>query len=381
MPFGTEVKGLAAVRVGVIFGGRSGEHEVSLMSAKFIIDTLKKAGFDVIPIGIDKKGRWLLPKNSSALPEEALSADAEPVAMLPEPGTSALVRLNGRSHDKVLYKSVDVVFPAMHGTYGEDGALQGLLEMADVPYVGAGVLGSAVGMDKHVQKRLFREMGIPVLDFVMVPRSRVEKQPDAAVQQVSCEIGFPCFVKPCNLGSSVGVNKALDRVQLLEALREAALYDRKILVERAAVGYREIEVSVLGNDEPIVSLPGEILPAREFYDYTAKYLDERSRTEVPADLRKEVVEKIQYLAKQCFLTIDCCGMARVDFFVSRDQHTVLVNEINTIPGFTRISMYPKMWEASGLSYPELLTKLVELALERHQDKNRRLTDYTPSGYL
>lgn len=373
----TEVNRVSRLRVGVIFGGRSGEHEVSLMSARSIMDTLRKAGFEVVPIGISKTGKWLLANNPLALPEETLADGSLPVAMLPEPGNEGLVRLNGALCGKPAVAPVDVVFPAMHGTYGEDGSLQGLLEMADVPYVGAGVLGSAVGMDKDVQKRLFREAGIPVLDFWMVPRVRYEHAPDAVMDEIERRIGYPCFVKPCNLGSSVGVNKAEDRDKLRVALNDAALYDRKILIERAAVGYREIEVSVLGNDEPKASLPGEILPAREFYDYTAKYIDERSRTEVPARLTADVTRRVQELGVECFKVLDCAGMARVDFFVSMDGQHIVVNELNTIPGFTRISMYPKMWEASGLPYPELLKQLVCLAIDRYQDKNRRLTHYTP----
>jgi len=368
---------VAGLRVGVVFGGRSGEHEVSLMSAASIMRTLVSAGYDVVPIGIDKGGRWLLPASTDAALQGILESGSQPVSMLPQPGQQGLVRLEPGRGTLGLAARIDVVFPALHGTYGEDGAIQGLLEMADIPYVGAGVLASAVGMDKEVQKRLFRQAGIPVLDFKMVQRTRFGREPDVVIDEIERQFGYPCFIKPCNLGSSVGVTKAKDRPGLKAALEDASLYDRRLLVEQAAQDAREIECSVLGNDDPIASMPGEILPAREFYDYMAKYHDSRSRTEVPARLPKDTIEEVRDLATRCFRVIDCCGMARVDFFVSRNDYSVVVNEINTIPGFTKISMYPKMWEASGISYPELLTRLVDLALERHAEKNRRVTEYRP----
>ena len=365
------------LRVGVLFGGRSGEHEVSLMSAASIMRTLSSAGYEVVPIAINKEGRWLLPADSEQALRGVLEAGSLPVAMLPEPGRAGLVKTGGPGRALEPAARLDVVFPALHGTYGEDGAIQGLLEMADVPYVGAGVLGSAVGMDKDVQKRLFRQAGIPVLDFAMYLRSEFEREPDRVMDQIERRPGYPCFVKPCNLGSSVGVSKAKDRSGLEAALKDAAMYDRKLLVEQAAVDAHEVECSVLGNDDPIASLPGEILPAREFYDYKAKYYDSRSRTEVPARLPAAVIENIRETAIRCFKATDCAGMARVDFFVSRKDHSIFVNEINTIPGFTKISMYPQMWEATGITYQELLTRLIDLAIERHKDKNRRLTDYRP----
>ena len=365
------------LRVGVLFGGRSGEHEVSLMSAASIMRTLSSAGYEVVPIAISKEGKWLLPADSEQALKGVLEPGSLPVVMLPEPGQVGLVKAGGPG--KVLEPAarLDVIFPALHGTYGEDGAIQGLLEMAGVPYVGAGVLGSAVGMDKDIQKRLFRQAGIPVLDFAMYLRSEFEREPGRVMDDIERRFGYPCFVKPCNLGSSVGVAKAKDRAGLQAALKDAALYDRKLLVEQAAVDAHEVECSVMGNDEPVASLPGEILPAREFYDYTAKYYDSRSRTEVPAKLPPDVIERIRETSIQCFKAADCCGMARVDFFVHRRDHSIFVNEINTIPGFTKISMYPKMWEATGITYSELLARLIELAIERHKDKNRRLTDYQP----
>ncbi len=365
------------LRVGVLFGGRSGEHEVSLMSAASIMRTLAVAGYEVVPIAITKEGKWLLPEDSERALKGVLEPGSMRVAMLPEPGLAGLVKAGGSGKALETAARLDVVFPALHGTYGEDGAIQGLLEMAGVPYVGAGVLGSAVGMDKDIQKRLFRQAGIPVLDFAMYLRSEFEREPGRVMDEVEKRFGYPCFIKPCNLGSSVGVAKAKDRPGLEAALKDAALYDRKLLVEQAALDAHEIECSVLGNDDPISSLPGEILPAREFYDYKAKYYDARSRTEVPARLPAAVIQKVRDTAVQCFKVADCCGMARVDFFVSRRDHSIFVNELNTIPGFTKISMYPKMWEATGISYEELLTRLVDLAVERHKDKNRNLTDYRP----
>jgi D-alanine-D-alanine ligase len=371
------VKRLSKTRVGVLFGGRSGEHEVSLMSAASIMRTLLSAGYEVVPIGIDKAGRWLMPADNEAALRGIMASDAEPVVMLPQPGEASIVTLNPGEHSIQKAVSVDVIFPAMHGTYGEDGSIQGLLEMADLPYVGAGVLASAVGMDKDIQKRLYREAGVPVLDFKMFLRSEFEKNPDGVIEQIEAQFTYPLFVKPCNLGSSVGVHKARDAASLKEALEDASLYDRKILIEECAVDCHEIECSVLGNDDPVASMPGEIIPAREFYDYAAKYIDGRSYSQIPARLPAGVIEKVRELSVKCYKLIDCAGMARVDFFVSKDGHAVWVNELNTIPGFTKISMYPKMWEGTGLTYEELLTRLIDLALERHKDKNRRVTEYQP----
>jgi D-alanine-D-alanine ligase len=271
-----------------------------------------------------------------------------------------------------------VVFPVLHGPYGEDGAIQGLLELAGLPYVGAGVLGSALGMDKIAMKDAFRAHGLPVVGYLPLTRRALELDPQGTRAVVATSLRLPVFVKPANLGSSVGVTKVKDLAALIPALHTAARYDRRLLVEEAAIGAREIECSVLGNDSPVASVPGEVIPTREFYDYEAKYLDEGSRLVIPARLEPAVAEEVRRLAVKAFLALDCAGMARVDFFVGANDNRVTINELNTIPGFTSISMYPKLWEASGLSYPELITRLIELALERHQDRARSETSYRPA---
>jgi D-alanine-D-alanine ligase len=345
-------------RVGVIFGGRSGEHEVSLRSAESIIRSLDPSKYDVVPIAITHEGRWLGSTNSIAMLSagEAIQAAltrGEPMAVLPEP------RTNG---------TVDVFFPIVHGTYGEDGTIQGLLELAGVPYVGAGVLGSAVGMDKDVMKRLLREAGLPVGDF-WVTRA---KDIDDFVREFGASLPYPVFVKPANLGSSVGITKAHNAAELPKSLAVAAEFDRKIIVEQG-IDAREIELSVLGNDRPTASIPGEIVPAREFYDYQAKYVDDDSRLLIPAPLSEAQVREAQDLAIRTFQTLECSGMGRVDLFLEKSTGRFLVNEINTLPGFTSISMYPKMWEASGLSYSDLLDRLITLAIERHSEKKKLRT--------
>ena len=345
-------------RVGVIFGGRSGEHEVSLRSAESIIRSLDPSKYEAVPIAITHEGRWLGSTNSMAMLsageaiQDALTK-GEPMAVLPEPRANT---------------DLDVFFPIVHGTYGEDGTIQGLLELAGVPYVGAGVLGSAVGMDKDVMKRLLREAGLPVGDF-WVTRS---KDIDTFIQQFSDELPYPVFVKPANLGSSVGISKVRAKSELRSALAAAAEFDRKIVVEKG-IDAREIELSVLGNDQPRASIPGEIIPAREFYDYQAKYVDDDSRLLIPAPLNEQQVRQAQELAVRTFQALDCSGMGRVDLFLEKPTGKFFVNEINTLPGFTSISMYPKMWEASGLSYRDLLDELIRLAIERHAEKKKLRT--------
>lgn len=378
------------LRVGVIFGGRSGEHAVSLASAQSIMAALDKEKYDIVPIGITRDGRWLLTGNPlKALAEGVEAAGGVPVSLRTDPaGAGALIPVAGEGaatpspatpdgETLPFGGALDVVFPVLHGTYGEDGTVQGLLELADVAYVGAGVLGSALGMDKVVQKELFRYHGLPTVDFMLVTMSELQRERDRVLSEIAERFGFPCFVKPANLGSSVGISKVHGPAELEPALALAAAYDRRIIVEAAAGDVREIECSVLGNDDPIASVPGEILPANEFYDYTAKYLDERSRLVIPAALPSATVEEIRALALRAFRAIDCAGMARVDFFVERGTDRILVNEINTIPGFTKISMYPKLWEASGVSYSQLVDRLIELALARHEEKRRLRRDYAP----
>ncbi|MEP7273188.1 MAG: D-alanine--D-alanine ligase [Acidobacteriota bacterium] len=364
------------LRVGVIFGGRSGEHEVSLRSAESVINALDLNKYEVVPIAITQKGRWL--KSSEAaqlLPSAVLASADRHVAILGDPTDRGLAAIaeDGPSQER---ESLDVVFPVLHGTYGEDGTIQGLFEMADIAYVGCGVLGSSAGMDKVIMKRLFREAGLPIVEYTHFLRTQWEAQPAAIIERVVDEIGFPCFVKPANLGSSVGISKATDRETLAKATELAARFDRKIIVERG-VDAREIEVSVLGNDEPQASLPGEIVPqTAEFYDYIAKYVDAGgARLVIPAELSPEMTSRLQQLAIRAFQAIDGSGLGRVDFFLERASGEILVNEINTMPGFTTISMYPKLWEASGVSYPKLIDRLIELAIERHQEKSRNRTSY------
>nr|AIA10712.1 D-alanine--D-alanine ligase [uncultured bacterium] len=361
------------MRVGVIFGGRSGEHEVSLRSAESVINAIDKSKYEVVPIGISREGRWIVSGNATAmLPQAVMSSDhQEQVAIIGDPTRQGLTLL-----DAGVSEPLDVVVPVLHGTYGEDGTIQGLLEMAGVPYVGCGVLASATGMDKVVMKQLFQHAGLSVTEYEWFPRSLWEESPGSVIERVGAGIGLPAFVKPANLGSSVGISKAGDEKELREAINDAARYDRRIIVERAVNG-REIEVSILGNEHPMASLPGEIITGHKFYDYEDKYMDSASRTEVPADLPQATVEQVQRDAIKAFQAIDGAGLARVDFFIERDTGRIIINEINTMPGFTSISMYAKLWEASGISYTELIDRLIALALERHRDRSRNLTSYKP----
>jgi D-alanine-D-alanine ligase len=354
------------LRVGVIYGGRSGEHEVSLASATSVIRALDPEKYEVVPIGITKEGRWLVGTGAQKMLPEVLKS-GERVSLPPDPTAAALVPLSqdaGRPN-----VSVDVMFPVLHGTFGEDGTVQGLLELAGLPYVGAGVLASAVGMDKGVQKRLFEQAGLPVVPFVAVQRSEWEKHPAKVLQTIRKKLPFPVFVKPATLGSSLGMSRVKSAAELPAAMTLAAEFALKILVERGIAG-REIEVSVLGNDDVRASIPGEIVPHREYYDYTAKYLEAGTRLVIPAPLTKKQIATFQDYAVRAFRAIEGTGMARCDFFLERRTGKIFVNELNTIPGFTSISMYPKLWEASGLSYPQLIDRLIRLALELHQEKAR-----------
>jgi D-alanine-D-alanine ligase len=388
------------LRVGILFGGRSGEHEVSLLSAASVLNAIDKNKYDVVPIGITKEGRWLTAEHAENLlagkpiqearhlragdPETtagaAVLAQGEAVIVPPEPihrdnglvpfqSDAGLLR---RASDRAI--NVDVIFPVLHGTFGEDGTIQGLLELADIPYVGAGVLGSAAGMDKDVMKSLFMAAGIPIVKHVTVLRSAWEKQPKKVQRLVAGKLKYPVFVKPANLGSSVGISKAHDRRDLAPAIEEAARFDRKIVIEQGVGGKknkaREIECSVLGNNDPVASIPGEIVPMKEFYDYGAKYLDEGSELIIPAKLTKSEAKKVQELAVKAFRAVDCNGLARVDFLMDPKTRKIYLNEINTMPGFTSISMYPKLWAASGLSYPDLIDRLIQLGLDRHADKKK-----------
>lgn len=364
------------LRVGVLFGGRSSEHEVSLASARNVIDALQKAGHLVVPMGITPQGRWLTTGDPLALLTGETVSEPARLVVNGHNGTheanKAWALLPQASQEAPL-PAIDVIFPVLHGPYGEDGTVQGLLEMANLPYVGAGVLASAVAMDKVVAKQLFTQAAIPQADFQTVMRKRWQKQPQQVVDEVEAQFNYPVFVKPANLGSSVGVSKAHDRAELVEAIALACRYDRKILVEMAVPNAREIEVSVLGNDEPLVSVPGEIIPSQEFYSYEAKYLDDSSRLLIPAPLEATLIAQVQELALRAYRVADCSGLARIDFLLDDVSKTLYLNEINTMPGFTRISMYPKLWEASGLSYPALVNRLIELALERHEDRLQNST--------
>ena len=433
--------------MGVLFGGRSGEHEVSLLSAASVIDAIDRSKYEVVPIGISKEGHWLTAEKAERLlspkakaaadhadkaqtiasggavtgeagsgrterhlragdpqatPGAAILAKGDEVLVPPVPSAESIVPFStqtpesgrieriaasaegetgiapsGRAPGATAGHSaihVDVIFPVLHGTFGEDGTIQGLLELADIPYVGAGVLGSAAGMDKDVMKKLFAAAGLPIVKHVTILRSQWEQDPKRVRKMVEKALKYPVFVKPANLGSSVGISKAHDKKELGPAIEEAAKYDRKIVIEQGVgskkAKAREIEVSVLGNDEPEASIAGEIVPAAEFYDYNAKYVDEGSKLLIPAKLTKAKMREIQRLAIKAFQAVDCSGLARVDFLMDPKSGKLWVNEINTMPGFTAISMYPKLWAASGLPYHALITRLIELALERHEDKKR-----------
>jgi D-alanine-D-alanine ligase len=388
------------LRVGILFGGRSGEHEVSLLSAASVLNAIDKEKYEVVPIGITKDGRWLTaehaenlltgklvlePRNLRAGDPETTSpaavlARGESVVVPPEPvhRHSGLVpfqtdaAMMRRASDRAI--NVDVIFPVLHGTFGEDGTIQGLLELADIPYVGAGVLGSAAGMDKDIMKSLFIAAGIPIVKHVTILRAAWEKDPKKVQKLMESKLTYPVFVKPANLGSSVGISKAHNRKELGPAIEEAAKFDRKIVIEQGVGGKkekaREIECSVLGNDEPEASVPGEIVPGTEFYDYTAKYVDEGSQLIIPAKLTKAETKRVQELAVAAFQAVDCSGLARVDFLMDPKTRKIYLNEINTMPGFTAISMYPKLWGASGLAYADLIDRLIQLGIERHEDKKK-----------
>jgi D-alanine-D-alanine ligase len=392
------------LRVGILFGGRSGEHEVSLLSAASVFNAIDKDKYEVVPIGITKEGHWVTAADAERLlkgefrhplerhlragdpentPGAAVLANGEAVVVPPEPqqhgvslkafrtdvGSQALTR---RVSDRAI--NVDVVFPVLHGTFGEDGTIQGLLELADLPYVGAGVLGSAAGMDKDIMKSLFRAAGLPIVKHVTILRADWDANPKKAEKLVASKLKYPVFVKPANLGSSVGISKARNREELGPAIAEAAKFDRKVVIEQGVGGKkqkaREIECSVLGNDKPEASIPGEIVPSKEFYDYDAKYLDEGSELIIPAKLTKAETKKVQQIAIGAFKAVDCSGLARVDFLMDPKTRKIYLNEINTMPGFTAISMYPKLWAASGFPYPKLIEKLIELGIERHEDKKK-----------
>jgi D-alanine-D-alanine ligase len=388
------------LRVGILFGGRSGEHEVSLLSAASILQAIDHKKFDVVPIGINKAGHWLTSGAAQGLLKGAASdaakpaelragdpaatpgarvlAEGQPALLAPEPAAAALTRGGAAaldSHAALGGLSLDVVFPVLHGTFGEDGTIQGLFELAGIAYVGSGVLGSAAGMDKDVMKRLFANAKLPMVKHVTLLRAEWERAPRKAIAQLEAALKYPVFVKPANLGSSVGISKAHNRKELGPALALAAKYDRKLIVEQGVGGKKakalEFEVAVLGNDDPQASVVGEIIPCKEFYDYEAKYLSEGSSAVIPARLNKAQTKQLRELAVAAFRACDLAGLARVDFLMEPEgKRRIFLNEVNTMPGFTRISMFPKLWEATGLSYKELITRLIELAMERQAEKTR-----------
>jgi len=369
------------LRIGLIFGGRSGEHEVSLASAKAVMSKLNPERYEVVPIGITKSGTWQLGIEPAALQaaeqqallnnKEVVLEHSQAVTLTGDPSLRRLIPLNGQEylHDN---GAIDVIFPVLHGPYGEDGTLQGLLEMANVPYVGCGVLGSAIGIDKEKTKMVFRSIGLSVVDDLVYRRNEWERDPEPILDEIEQKLGYPCFVKPVNMGSSVGINKAHNRSELAHGMREAAEYDRRIIIEKG-IHCRELECAILGNEEPIASVVGEIVASNEFYDYDAKYIDNKSQIIIPADIPQQSAEKIRRQAVQAFLALDLSGLARVDFFLEQESGEVYINEANTLPGFTEVSMYAKLWEASGTSYSELLDRLIELAQERYMDRQRNRT--------
>src|SRR6202045_1006712 len=359
------------LRVGILFGGRSGEHEVSLASAASVIRGLDPDKYEAVPIGISKEGHWLVGAGAQKMLPDVLKG-GQRVMMTADPTDAALVKLDGSGGGQ----RIDIVFPVMHGTFGEDGTIQGLLDLAGLPFVGAGVLGSAIGMDKDVAKRLLQVAKIPVVPWITVHRADWERSPKEIQRSVGGKFKYPVFVKPATLGSSVGMTKAHSREELAPALDLASEFAMKILVERAMVA-REIEVAVLGNSEPMASIPGEIVPHREFYDYTAKYLEEGTQLLIPAKLRPVQAKKIQSFALAAFRALELSGMARVDFFVEKKGGKIFLNEVNTIPGFTSISMYPKLWEATGIPSPKLIDRLIELALEEHRERESLKITYQP----
>ncbi|NJC96419.1 MAG: D-alanine--D-alanine ligase [Anaerolineae bacterium] len=357
------------LHVAVVFGGRSGEHEVSLMSARSVLSVLDPAKYEVTQVGITHEGTWLTGGDVLDKFENDSTEGLLPVIISPDPSERGIFVLEGISGLRK-WADIDVFFPVLHGTFGEDGTIQGLFELADVAYVGAGVVGSSVGMDKGVFKDVMVANHIPVVDTLVVLRGEIEKEVHRVIEQAEKLGGYPLFTKPANLGSSVGVTKCNNRSDLQEGLMEASSFDRRVLIQKGIQNAREIEVSVLGNDDPIASVPGEVLPSREFYSYESKYIDGTSGLVIPAQLPEETKELIREYAVRAYKAIDCAGMARVDFFVEKDTDRIHLNELNSLPGFTKISLYPKLWEASGLPYNKLVDRLIELAMERKADRDR-----------
>ncbi|HPI73617.1 MAG TPA: D-alanine--D-alanine ligase family protein [bacterium] len=384
------------IRVAVIFGGRSGEHEVSLVSAGSILSALDRSKYDITSIGISKTGRWLVGDDTLQQLSEGREKKLIPACLPADPGAARLLALRQQAGlpEGLSGKAFDVVFPVLHGPRGEDGTIQGLLELADLPYVGAGVLGSALSMDKIMQKHLCRQQGLPVVDFLwfrdldwqqnsnrqdrpLLPDQLANMTRKEMIEAILEDLKLPVFVKPPNMGSSVGIHKAHTVKELKAAIEDALRYDRKVLIEKSVPNARELEVSLLGNATPRASVVGEVFPSNEFYDYNAKYVDDACRFQIPADLPEDLARAIQDTAIRAFLAVECEGMARVDFLLQADSDRFYLSELNTIPGFTSISMYPKLWQASGLGYSELLDELIRLAMERQERRQRLQTSFQP----
>jgi D-alanine-D-alanine ligase len=363
---------MGKLRIGVLYGGRSGEHEVSLISARSVLGALDRSRYEVTEIGITLDGKWVVGEGVMGALEKRTGKGSR-AAMLAEPGPARLWEIESNGNDEELrlrlFREVDVIFPVLHGTFGEDGTLQGLLEMAEVPYVGAGVLASSVAMDKALFKQLMRAHGIPVVDYMLCTRGEIAHDLDNVVRRAETVAPYPLFTKPANLGSSVGISRCVNRSDLVEGTAEAARYDRRVLIERG-IDAREIEVSILGNEKPQASIPGEVVPSREFYSYESKYVDGTSQLLIPAPIPDDKIREIQRWAVEAYRAIDGAGLARADFLLDRKSGDLYLSELNTMPGFTAISMYPKLWEKSGLEYPELLNRLIQLALERHTDRTK-----------
>jgi len=371
------------LRVGLIFGGKSGEHEVSFCSATSIIKAINKDKYTVIPIGITKEGRWISPQDSELALQSGKIEGKSTVVLLNDPSGNALIRTdnNQRLEKNSNLERIDIIFPILHGPHGEDGTIQGLLELANIPYVGSGVAASAISMDKDFMKIIFQQKNLPILKWMTIKRKEWQKNKEKILSLIRNDFEYPLFVKPANLGSSVGITKVHKKEELEKAINLASSYDSKILIEEGLEDVREIECAVLGNDEPRASVVGEVRPAGEFYDYDSKYIDGGTQLIIPAELPDDVSKKVQEIALRAFKAVDAVGMARVDFFVSKKENKIYLNEINTIPGFTSVSMYPRLWVASGMPYSELIDRLIQLALERHQDKNQNKISYDESKVL
>lgn len=370
------MNGHIKLRVGVLFGGRSGEHEVSLVSAKSVIGALDQSRYEIVPIGITKEGRWIAgPDALRSLTSARQTLRPSDAIITPDATTHALTLLRNDGHGE---QPLDVIFPVLHGTYGEDGTIQGLLDLADLPYVGSGVLGSAVCMDKVIQKQICSYEQLPTVQYTHTTRHEYSNAPDDVHRRIT-PLGYPLFIKPANLGSSVGISKVHGPDELAAALDRAFGYDHKVIIEAAVPNAMEIEVALLGNEDPQASVAGQIIASNEFYDYDAKYVDGASRVIIPAPLTPALSDAIRSLAVKAFTACNCAGMARVDFLIDEKKQEIFLNEINTIPGFTSISMYPKLWQATGVSYGQLLDRLIELAIQRHEQKRNQKTSYNPSS--